>query len=255
MLVQSAIAVTLQMDCHISVRIVGDYLISELLFLLSQPRLTETNPGYGGIATLLGSHPTLSLYPWAKATPHLSGRKFMGARLHLNASFKTQLAPLKIGVLRSLTAWLQARKITEAVEDSSGNAGASFAAYAARAGINARIFVPESAGGPKLQQIEAYGAELVTVPGSRSNASMQAIKAAGEGQAYASHAYLPFNLPGYATTSYEIFEQLGNQMPGAVILPAGQGGLLLGMARGFESLRIGNRIKNRETDYHWGAGA
>jgi threonine synthase len=137
-----------------------------------------------------------------------------------------------------LTAWLQSRGIIAAVEDSSGNAGASFAAYATRGGIKARIFVPESAGGPKLRQIEAYGADLVPVPGSRGNASAEARKAAGEGQIYASHAYLPFNLPGYATTSYEIFEQLGKQMPGAVILPAGQGGMLLGMSRGFRSLLL-----------------
>ncbi len=139
-----------------------------------------------------------------------------------------------------IAAWLHSRGINEAVEDSSGNAGASFAAYAARAGIKTRVFVPESASGPKRRQIEAYGAELVPVPGSRSDVA-EAVKAvAGGGVVYASHAYLPFNLPGYATAAYEIFEQLGNKMPGAVILPAGQGGLLLGLVRGFDTLRIAN---------------
>lgn len=139
-----------------------------------------------------------------------------------------------------MTALLKARGITEAVEDSSGNAGASFAAYAARAGIKTRIFVPESASGPKRRQIEAYGAELVSVPGSRSEVA-EAVRAAAEwGAVYASHAYLPFNLAGYATAAYEIFEQLGNEMPGAVILPVGQGGLLLGLVRGFDILRIAN---------------
>lgn len=61
------------------------------------------------------------------------------------------------------------------------------------------------------------------------------MQAAGSGTVYASHAYLPFNLPGYATCAYEIFEQL-DKGPGAVILPVGQGGLLLGMARGFQAL-------------------
>ncbi len=126
--------------------------------------------------------------------------------------------------------------ISEAVEDSSGNAGASFAAYAARAGLRARIFVPASASGPKRKQIEAYGAELVPVAGSRSDVTEAVKKAAEAGTAYASHACLPFNLPGYATTAYEIFEQLG-EAPGAVIVPAGQGGLLLGLARGFAGLR------------------
>ena len=138
-----------------------------------------------------------------------------------------------------IATWLQSRGVTEAVEDSSGNAGASFAAYAARAGIKARIFVPESASGPKRRQIEAYGAELVPISGSRSDVAKAVKQAADEGATYASHAYLPFNLPGYATAAYEIFEQLG-KMPGAVIVPAGQGGLLLGLVKGFEVLRITN---------------
>jgi threonine synthase len=56
------------------------------------------------------------------------------------------------------------------------------------------------------------------------------------GATYASHAYLPFNIPGYATAAYEIIEQLG-KVPSAVISPCGQGGLLLGLARGFDALR------------------
>jgi threonine synthase len=140
-----------------------------------------------------------------------------------------------------ITAWLRGQGVSEAVEDSSGNAGASLAAYAARAGIRARIYVPKSASGPKRQQIEAYGAELVPVPGSRSDVAEAVRSVAETGTAYASHAYLPFNLPGYATAAYEIAEQIG-WMPGSVIVPAGQGGLLLGLARGFEALRIANKI-------------
>jgi threonine synthase len=137
-----------------------------------------------------------------------------------------------------LAAWLQLRGIRAAVEDSSGNAGASFAAYAARVGVKAQVFVPKTATGPKRRQIEAYGAELVPVSGERSKAA-EAVKLEAErGKTYASHAYLPFNLPGYATVAYELFEQLGNKLPGAIILPAGQGGLLLGIERGFNALRI-----------------
>jgi threonine synthase len=133
--------------------------------------------------------------------------------------------------------------VTEVVEDSSGNAGASLAAYSARAGIKARIFIPESASGPKRKQIEAYGAELVPIPGSRSDVSKAVRKVADSGTVYASHAYSPFNLPGYACAAYEIFEQIG-KMPGAIIVPAGQGGFLLGLARGFDALR---KVYNSDT--------
>lgn len=135
-----------------------------------------------------------------------------------------------------LTAWLRSRGILETVEDSSGNAGSSFAAYATRAGIKAKIYVPETSSGPKRKQIEAYGAEVVTVSGSRNAVTEKVRLEAEKGFTYASHAYLPYNLPGYGTIAFEIYEQLG-AFPGAVIMPAGQGGLLLGMARGFQAIR------------------
>ncbi len=138
-----------------------------------------------------------------------------------------------------IATWLLSQGVKEAVEDSSGNAGASFAAYAARGGIHARIYAPETASGPKRSQIEAYGAELVSIPGTREDVTEAARVAVEKGTVYASHAYLPFNLPGYATAAYEIFEQVG-QMPGAVIVPAGQGGFLLGIKRGFDAIRIDN---------------
>jgi len=141
----------------------------------------------------------------------------------------------------TLVSFLCARKVNEAIEDSSGNAGAAFAAYAARAGLRARVFVPEAASGPKRRQIAAYGAQVVNVPGPRSNAAEAVRQEAETGIVYASHASLPFNLPGYATLAYEIVEQLG-RAPGTLILPAGQGGLLLGAARGFAALRTAGRI-------------
>lgn len=156
------------------------------------------------------------------------------------ASFKDRGSPL-------LVSFLQQRGASLLLEDSSGNAGASLAAYAARAGLSTCIFAPEAASGKKLGQIQAYGAELRRVPGPRSNASQAVLEAlaaqsTSQGVAYASHAYLPFNLPGYATLAYELLEQLG-QAPGAVILPVGQGGLLLGVARGFAAMHAAGVIR------------
>ncbi len=134
-----------------------------------------------------------------------------------------------------LVNWLKSRGVTFAVEDSSGNAGASFAGYCARAGIKAKVFVPESASGPKGMQIERYGAELVRVPGPRSEAAKAVLQAAEAGAVYASHAWMPFGLTGIASIAYEIVEQLG-QVPGSVVAPVGHGGLLYGMMQGFESM-------------------
>lgn len=131
---------------------------------------------------------------------------------------------------------LLARNTASAIEDSSGNAGASFAAYAARAGVKARVYVPGYAAGPKCSQIETYGAELVKIPGPRSAAAEAVLQEARQGTVYASHAYLPFGLAGVATLAYELWQQMG-RAPGTVIAPVGHGGLLLGVARGFAALR------------------
>jgi threonine synthase len=134
-----------------------------------------------------------------------------------------------------LISQLLSRMVFSAVEDSSGNAGASFAAYCARAGIAARVFVPERAAGPKRRQIEEYGAELIAVPGPRSEAAKAVLQAVEDGETYGSHAYLPFGLPGIATIAYELLEQTGGKI-GTIIAPAGHGALLLGIMRGFAAL-------------------
>lgn len=148
--------------------------------------------------------------------------------LNPTGSFKDRGTAVKVSFLCS-------RGVGSAVEDSSGNAGASFAAYAARAGIKARVYVPDYASGPKRAQIEAYGAQLVRILGPRSNASEAVRRAAEKGAVYASHAYLPLGMLGIATIAYELAEQLG-QAPGTVIAPVGHGSLLLGVMRGFQAL-------------------
>ena len=135
-----------------------------------------------------------------------------------------------------IASFLHSRKVEECIEDSSGNAGASLAAYCARAGIKLNIYAPEGTNRIKQNQIKAYGARFYPIEGSRSRVEEATKQLAEGGKKYASHAYLPFNLPGYATIAYEIFEQLGKESPGTVIVPVGQGGLILGLYRGFIAL-------------------
>jgi threonine synthase len=142
-----------------------------------------------------------------------------------------------------LLSFLKDRRVSLAVEDSSGNAGASFAAYSSRGGVKARIYVPESASGPKRRQIEIYGAELISVPGPRSSAASAAIKDVATGVVYASHAYLPFGITGIATIAYELIDQL-TILPGTVIAPVGHGSLLLGIIRGFSALKKAGVIQH-----------
>ncbi len=127
--------------------------------------------------------------------------------------------------------------VTRVVEDSSGNAAASLSAYAARAGLDADIFVPAHASPAKLAQIEIYGSTLHPVEGPRENAGRAAEQAAKKGSAYyASHYYNPLALAGMKTTAWEIWEQLGRRAPTAVVAPVGHGTNFIGLARGFQEL-------------------
>lgn len=132
--------------------------------------------------------------------------------------------------------WFRNQGMDILMDDSSGNAGASLACYAARANLAARIFVPASAPEPKKAQIAIYGAELVEVPGPRSSAT-EAVEAVMEhGAVYASHAWHPAFLLGQMTVAWEIWEQLGGKAPDWLVGPVGQGGMMLGAWRGFQRL-------------------
>ncbi|MGB9777848.1 MAG: pyridoxal-phosphate dependent enzyme [Candidatus Bathyarchaeales archaeon] len=120
-------------------------------------------------------------------------------------------------------------------EDSSGNAGASMAAYAARAGLKAKIYVPENVSGPKFNQIQFYGAEVVKVSGSRSKVAEEAQKA-GKGKFYVGHILHPLFRDGIRSLAYEIAEQFGWRVPECIYLPVSAGTLLLGVIEGFRHL-------------------
>jgi threonine synthase len=141
-----------------------------------------------------------------------------------------------------LVSALQEMGVTKVVEDSSGNAAASLAAYCVRAGITARIFVPAHASPAKLAQIAVYGAELVPVEGPREKAAEAAQKAAKKTY-YASHYYNPFSLEGLKTFAYEVWEELGGRAPHNLVFPVGHGTLLLGAYRGFRDLRAAGLIE------------
>ncbi len=128
------------------------------------------------------------------------------------------------------------------VEDSSGNAGSAVAAYCAKAGIKCDIYVPHHTSPGKLVQIEAYGATVIKVEGSRERTAERAMMAAS-GNAYASHCWNPFFLHGTKTFAFEIWEQMGWRTPDTVVLPVGHGTLFLGSHIGFKELKEAGLIK------------
>ncbi len=130
------------------------------------------------------------------------------------------------------------------IDDSSGNAGAALAAYAARAGMRARIFVPAKAPEAKTRQILRFGAELEAVSGGRDAVAEAADAFAQNPDVfYASHVWHPGHSLAMQTIAWEIWEQLGRRAPEWVILPAGNGTLLRGVRWGFRSLQKAKYIQ------------
>lgn len=134
--------------------------------------------------------------------------------------------------------------IRHLLEDSSGNAGCSIAAYSAKAGMACDIYVPETASPSKLAQIKAYGAKLHRIAGTREDTAAAALHAA-EKLYYASHCWSPFFFHGTKTFAYEVCEQLNWKAPDTVVLPVGNGTLVIGAWIGFTELFDLGIIKKR----------
>jgi threonine synthase len=150
-------------------------------------------------------------------------------------SFKDRGAAVMVSRLHHLG-------VGHVVEDSSGNAGCAVAAYCARAGIACDIYVSRATSASKLIQLEYYGARIHRIDGTREDVARAARNAATNAY-YASHVWDPFFLQGTKTFAYEVAEQLGWRAPDAVVLPVGNGTLVLGAFIGFQELKSMGLIK------------
>ncbi len=138
----------------------------------------------------------------------------------------------------TVIAALQATGATRIVEDSSGNAGAAMAAYAAHAGLAAEIYVPAAAPATKVGQIERYGATVHRVEGTREDVAIAAALAAeAPDVAYASHSRHAAFVEGTKTYVLELFEDQVESLPQHLVFPVGNGGLLLGAHKALTELR------------------
>jgi threonine synthase len=120
---------------------------------------------------------------------------------------------------------------------SAGNAAGALAAYAAAAGIEAHIFMPQDVPFANYVEAIAYGANVTLVDGLISDcARMVAERKQQEGWFDISTLKEPFRIEGKKTMGYELVEQLGWEYPEAVFYPTGGGVGLIGMWKAFEEL-------------------
>ena len=164
---------------------------------------------------------------------------FSGMEIHCKLDFLFPTGSFKDRGATVLMSKMKEWGLAQVLMDSSGNAAAAVAAYAARAGIECDIYAPASTSAAKCAQITAYGANLKKIPGPRAASTAVAMEAAKE-RFYASHFWNPWFNHGTKTWAFEVWEQLGMRAPDAVVAPAGHGSALLGAYLGFsELLRAG----------------
>ncbi len=156
-------------------------------------------------------------------------------------SFKDRGAAVMIGTAAS-------RGVHSVVLDSSGNAGKAAAAHAARAGLACTVYVPAGTAAEKVAAMARYGATVVEVPGGREAAAVAArAEVGGHSRWYASHVHQPLFHHGIKTLAFELYEQLPDlASPGAtVVVPVGNGTLVLGLWLGFGELVALGRLRRR----------
>lgn len=133
----------------------------------------------------------------------------------------------------------QARRLgaTSVACASTGNTSASMAAYAARAGMKAFVFIPSGqiALG-KLSQALDYGAVVLQIEGDFDDAMRLVREVANESPLYLLNSVNPFRLEGQKTIAFEMMQQRGWRAPDRVVVPGGNLGNSSAIAKGFHEL-------------------
>ena len=120
---------------------------------------------------------------------------------------------------------------------TAGNAGCAMAAYAAAAGLEARVFMPRDVKRPFIDECRLFGADVELVDGLITDAGrIAAERGAPHGWYDVSTLKEPYRLEGKKTMAFELAEQLEWRWPDVIVYPAGGGTGLIGMWKGFEEL-------------------
>ena len=168
-------------------------------------------------------------------TPLLPSREFphvwiKDEGLNPTGSFKARGITVAISVAKALG-------VKKLAMPSAGNAASALAAYAAAAGLEAYIFMPQDVPLANRIECEAYGAKVTLVNGLISDcARIVGERKEQEGWFDFSTLKEPYRVEGKKTMAYELFEQLGGKLPDAVIFPSGGGVGVIGMWKAFEEM-------------------
>src|ERR1700720_2534124 len=171
-------------------------------------------------------------------TPLLRARKFAaGLDLWIKDEAQNPTQSFKargMSVAVSMAKHLGAKKVAV---PSAGNAGGALAAYAARAGLEAHIFMPRDTPLANVIECRALGAHVDLIDGLITDCGAEiARRKAAEGWFDMSTLKEPYRIEGKKTLGYELAEQLGWELPDVVFYPTGGGTGLIGMWKAFDEL-------------------
>jgi threonine synthase len=158
---------------------------------------------------------------------------------HATASFKAR--GMVVAISKAIELGL-----TEFVIPTAGNAGGALAAYAARAGCKAHVFMPADT--PLANQVEVRmaGAELILVDGLINDAAKLARQAAQHNGWFDVSTFKePFRVEGKKTMGFELAERFGWSLPDVILYPTGGGTGLVGMWKAFAELETIGWIDSR----------
>lgn len=171
------------------------------------------------------------LIPLSLKTPVIETPEFM-AKLE----FYNPTLSYKDRGMNTLFSFLSEKKFLkkgdEVSEDSSGNAGASFAMFSQMLNLKATVYTSVSANPNKIRQIQGYGSRIERINGSRKDVENSA---KNSGLIYLGHQYWPEFYDGFRVIAYEIFEQM-DHLPENILIPFSTGTLYLGIFEGFSHL-------------------
>ena len=135
--------------------------------------------------------------------------------------------------------------IEKVIIPTAGNAGGAMAAYAARAGLKAYIFMPKDTPFANIEESRMAGAEVILVDGLISDAAgMAGVKAREEGWFDLSTFKEPYRVEGKKVMGYELAEAFNWELPDVIVYPTGGGTGLVGMWKAFAELEELGWLKN-----------
>jgi threonine synthase len=154
--------------------------------------------------------------------------------LNPTASFKARGMAVAVSMAKELG-------VCKLAVPSAGNAAGALAAYAARAGLEAYIFMPRDVPPANLIECQQFGAKVTLVDGLITNCGrIVAERKEAEGWFEVSTLKEPYRIEGKKTMGYELAEQLGWELPDVVLYPTGGGTGLIGMWKAFDEMeRLG----------------